>query len=312
MFSCSFGFLYIILQYLESPFRRKKAEAMAEPACCQHDLKQPIRPRNNIQEAKRTTQWDPCPHSQPNAPLRKLASPLPPKHDMEPHYWSTNDTKDEDDTGSRSSSELKLIHNDDLQFQRLEAKKHTRATFNDWKEKKESITPPENGMPLQNRFTTSHGQQMTHGEVFDECDISDDDLVVISRPTDRPKENLHLACPFYVYDPEKCHQCRLASDLQTVSDVIKHLFQSHSRPCYCINCYEAFNTQICRDDHVLNGKCQRHTPGPLFGLSESQKSMLLETESHCTGEEAQWLFIWSIVFPDSQQPRSPYLGENSR
>ncbi|EWG47517.1 hypothetical protein FVEG_16147 [Fusarium verticillioides 7600] len=264
---------------------------MTEPECCQHELKQPIRPRNDIKEAKRTTQWDHCPHHQPNAPLRKHAAPLPPKHDMEPHYWSTNDNEDEDDVGNLSSSELKLIQND---------------------EKKESITVPENGLPPQKRFTTSHGQQMTHGQVFDECDISDEDLVVISRPTHRPRENLHLDCPFYVYDPEKCRQCQLASNLQNISDVIEHLFQSHSRPCYCINCYEAFDTQICRDDHVLTGKCQRRTPGPLFGLSESQKSMLLETDSHCTGEEAQWLFIWSIVFPDSQQPRFPYLGQNSR
>ncbi|KAF5588392.1 hypothetical protein FPCIR_7150 [Fusarium pseudocircinatum] len=302
MFSCSFGLLYIILQRLESFFRRKKAEAMAEPEGCQHDLKQPIRPRNDTKEAKHTTQWDPCPHKQPNAPSRKHAATLPPKHDMEPHYWSTDDTENEDDIQNLSSSDLKLIQNDDLQFQRLETKKHTHATF---------ITPPENRMPPQKRFTSSPRQQVTHEQVYDECDNSDDDIVVISRPTHRSRENLQLACPFYVYDSEKCRQCRLASDLQTVSDVIEHLFQSHSRPCYCINCYEAFDTLICRDDHVLNGKCQRRTPGPLFGLSESQKSMLLETDSQCTGDEAQWLFIWSIVFPDSQQPRSPYLGQNS-
>ncbi|KAF5573389.1 hypothetical protein FPANT_12402 [Fusarium pseudoanthophilum] len=290
MFSCSLGLLYIILQYLESPFRRKKAEAMTEPESCQHDRKQPIRPRNDIKEGKRTTQWDPCAHHQPYAPLPKHAAPLPPKDDMEPHYWSTNYTEDEDDIGNLSSSELKLIQND---------------------EKKESIAAPENGLPPQKGFRPSHGRQMTHGQAFDECNISDDDLVVISRPTHRPRENLHLACPFYVYDPEKCRQCRLASNLQNISDVIEHLFQSHSRPCYCINCYEAFDTQICRDDHVLSGKCQRRTPGPLFGLSESQKSMLLERDWHCTGEEAQWLFIWSIVFPDSQQPRSPYLGRGT-
>ncbi|KAF5633640.1 uncharacterized protein FTJAE_7065 [Fusarium tjaetaba] len=312
MFSSSLGLLYIILQYIESPFRRRKAEAMAEPACCQRDLKQPIGPRNGIKEAKRTAQWDPCVHHQPYAPLRKLGAPLPPIHDMEPHYWSTNDTENEDDIGNLSSSETKRIQNDDLRFQRFEVKKHTRATFNDWKEKNESITAPENRLLPQKRFTTSHGQQMTRGQAFDECDISDDDLVVISRRTHRPRENLHLACPFYVYDPERCCQCRLASNLQDISDVIEHLFQSHSRPCYCINCYEAFDTQICRDDHVLSGKCQRRTPGPLFGLSESQKSMLLETDWHCTGEEAQWLFIWSIVFPDSQQPHSPYLGQKSR
>ncbi|KAF5590935.1 uncharacterized protein FSUBG_10664 [Fusarium subglutinans] len=311
MFPCSFGLLHIILQYLESPFRRNKVEAMAEPGCCQHDLKQSIRQRNDTGEARRTTQWDPCPPSQPNAPLHRHVAPLSPKHDMEPHYWSTSDTEDDDDMGNFSSSELKLIENDDLQFQGLEAKRHTIAMFRDCKEKRESIAPLENGLLPQTRFTPSPGQQITHGEIYDEYDISDDDLVVISRPMCRPKDNLHLACPFYLYDPEKCLQCLLTSDLQSIPDVIEHLFQSHSRPCYCINCYETFDTQICRDDHVLNEKCPRRTPGPLFGLSESQKSMLLETDTHRTSEKAKWLFIWSIVFPDSCEPCSPYLCQGA-
>ncbi|KAF5631714.1 hypothetical protein F52700_6636 [Fusarium sp. NRRL 52700] len=199
MFSCFSGLLHIILGYLESPFRRNKVEPMVEPEGCQHDLKQPIQQISDTREAKLTTQWDPCLHNQPNAPLRRHAAPLSPKHDMEPHYWSTNDTEDEDEIRNFSSSELKLVQNDDTQHYRLEPRKHRLATFKDWKEK-ESTTPPGNRLPTQKRFTASHGQ------IYDGSDISDDDLVVISRPKRRPRDNLHFACPFYVYDPEKCHQ----------------------------------------------------------------------------------------------------------
>ncbi|KAF5702605.1 hypothetical protein FGLOB1_9495 [Fusarium globosum] len=312
MFPCGSGPLHVIIQGLESCFRRSKAEAMVEPECRQYDFKQPTQHRNDTEEAKRTAQCNPCLHNQPKAPLRRHAAPLSPRHDMETHYWSTNDTEDGHGLENHSSSEFELIQNDDLQFQRHEAKKHTLAMFRDWKEKKESMTPPENGLPLQKRFTPSHGQQMTHGQIYDGYDISDDDLVLISGHKRRPRDNLHLACPFYVYDPEKCHQCPITSDLRSISDVIEHLFQSHSRPCYCLNCYETFDSQIYRDDHFLKQKCQRHTPGPLFGLSESQKSMLLETDSHCIGEKSQWLFIWSIVFPDSCEPSSPYLDQSTR
>ncbi|KAF5250823.1 hypothetical protein FANTH_4014 [Fusarium anthophilum] len=299
MFSCSFGLFYAILQYLESPFRRNKVEAMVEPECCQCDLEQQLRQRNGTGETKRNTKWDLYLQNQPNTPLRRHAAPLSPRHNMEPPHWSTNGREDEDDSANFSSSERKLFQ-------------HALAICKDWKEKSEPITPPENELPPQNRFTSTHGQQMTHGQIYDGYDISDDDLIAISRPTRRPRDNLHLACPFYVYDPKKCYQCLLGSDLRSISDAIDHLFRSHSRPLYCPKCYGAFDTQICRDDHVLKGKCQRRTPGPLFGLSESQKSMLLEIDTNCTDDKEQWLLVWSIVFPDSDQPHSPYLEQGTK
>ncbi|KAI1030255.1 hypothetical protein LB504_010509 [Fusarium proliferatum] len=307
----SFDLLHIILPPLESPFRRNKGDAMAEPECCQHELKQPIPQRNGTEKAKRITQWDPCLHNQPNAPLCRHAASLSRRKDMELHDCSTNDTEDEVDIGNFASSELKLLQNDDFQLQRLKAKKHVLAILKDWKEKMEFITPPENEVHSQKHFTISPGHQMEHGQIYDEYDISDDDLVMISRPKRRSRDNLRLACPFYVYDPEKCHQCLFTSDLRNISDVIEHLFQSHSRPCYCLNCYGIFDTQICRDNHVLNETCRRRAPGPLFGLSECQKSILLETETHFTDEISQWLFIWSIVFPDSCEPRLLYLEQGT-
>jgi hypothetical protein len=304
MFSCGSGLFSAVLMRLG--FRRNKVEAMPKADYCQYDFKQTNRwHQNDSGEAKPATsgQCDPCLHNRPNAPPHQHTVPLTPRHDLESHYWSTG----EDDIGNFSSPELKLIENDNVKPQRLRAKNDRPAVLNGWNEKTESIAAQENGLPPQGRFTSSPGQQMMHGQMHDEYYISDDNLVVISRPTHRPRDNLHLACPFYVYDPEKCRQCGLMSNLQSISDVIEHLFQSHSRPCYCLNCYETFDTLICRDDHVLDEKCQRRTPGPLFGLSENQKSMLLETDTHCIGEKAQWLFIWSIVFPDSCEPCSPYL-----
>ncbi|KAF5562981.1 hypothetical protein FPHYL_5406 [Fusarium phyllophilum] len=283
---------------------------MAQPDCCYYVFEQPNRQhQSHLEDIKRDAygQYDPCPYSRPNAPLHWHAMPLSPRHDIEPHYWSTNDTEDEDDIGNFSSSEPKLIQNDDLQFQRLEAKKHALAMFKDWKENTEYIAPPENELPFQRRFRSSPRQSMADIKTNDEYDTSDDELVVISHPARRSKASFHLACPFYTYDPEKCHQCLLTGDLRSISDVSEHLFQFHSRPCYCMNCYETFDTQILRDDHVLNEKCEERTPGPLFGLAESQKAKLLDIDTHCSSEKACWFDIWSIVFPDSREPRSPYL-----
>ncbi|KAF5681679.1 hypothetical protein FCIRC_5404 [Fusarium circinatum] len=287
---------------------------MAQPDYCQYDFKQPNRRhQNQLEETKRATygQCDPCPHSQPNAGLHRHATPLSPRHDMEPHYWSTDDTEDEDNIGNFSSSEFKLIQNDDIQFQRLEAKKHALAMFKDWKEKTEYNTPPENGQPFQKGFRISPGQVMADIDTNRECDTSDDELVVISHPARHSSASFHLACPFYIHDPEKCHQCLFTGNLRSISDVIEHLFQFHSRPCYCMNCYETFDAQIHRDDHVLNEKCENRTPGPLFGLAESQKATLLGIDTHYSSEKARWFDIWSIVFPDSWEPRSPYLDRGA-
>ncbi|KAH7254221.1 uncharacterized protein BKA55DRAFT_567223 [Fusarium redolens] len=308
MSSCGFSLFYILFQHLKSCFRRNKVEAIGGPNCCQHhDFQQPYRRSTHTGETKRASagQCDPWLHNSPNAPLHWCAAPLSPRHDMESQCRSPNDTEDEKHVGDFSSSEHKLISTDDFQSQRLEVKTHALAVFKDWKERMEYITPPENGLLPQQRLKPSLGQ------TYDEYDISDDDLAVISRPTRYFRAPFHLACPFYVYDPEKCHQCLLTSDLRSTADVIEHLFKFHSRPCCCLNCYETFDTQIRRDDHVLKEKCQERTPGPLFGLSESQKSMLLETDTHCNSEKTRWLCIWSIVFPDSREPVSPYLGQGS-
>ncbi|EXK43743.1 hypothetical protein FOXG_18839 [Fusarium oxysporum f. sp. lycopersici 4287] len=289
-------------------------EAIADPNCCQnHFPEQSNRHPAYSGEAKHTSssQWGPWLHNLSNAPLHGCATPLSPKHDIESQCWSTNDTEDEDEIGDFSLSDHSLALSDLSQSKRLEVKTYALAAFSDWKEKMEYITPPENALPFQQLFRPSSAQPMAHTQAVDESDISDDELVVISRPTRLSRAFFHLACPFYVYDPEKCHQCLLTGDLRSVEDLIEHLFQFHSRPCYCMNCYETFDTQIRRDNHVLNEKCKAHTPGPLFGLAESQKAILLEIDTHHTSEKSCWFCIWSIVFPDSWEPRSPYLDQGA-
>ncbi|SCV37110.1 uncharacterized protein FFB14_06431 [Fusarium fujikuroi] len=311
---CNLNLFYTLFRHLKSCFRASKMEASATPNYRQYHFSQqparhstyPVEPKNT-----RSIQWHLWPSIRVSAPLCGCDTPLSPKHDVGSPCWSTDDTEDGDEIEVFSSSEPNLVSSDYFQPLRLEIKMHTLAVFNDWKQKMEYITPPENGKPFQEHSEPSLEQSMVDIKIDEQFDTSDDELVVISRSARRFRASFHLACPFYVYDPEKCHQCLFTGDLRSISDVVEHLFQFHSRPCYCMNCYETFDTQIHRDDHVLHEKCQERTPGPLFGLAESLKAMLLEIDTRYSSERALWFDIWSIVFPDSWKPRSPYLDQGA-
>ncbi|KAF4494797.1 hypothetical protein FAGAP_9072 [Fusarium agapanthi] len=299
---CDLNIFYSLFRHLKSYFKTSEMKMSAEPNGCQYYFsKQSNRHSTYPGKPKDTVpgQWHPWSSIRSNAPPQGGAAPLSPKHDIGSPCWSASDTENEDDIGFFSSSEHDLAPSNYLQPQGLERKTHALAVFSNWKEKTEYITSPENGIPCQEHSRPSPKQPIAVMMTDDEYNTSDDEFVVVSRPARRSSAPFHLACPFYIYDPEKCHRCLLTGELRNISDVIEHLFQFHSRPCYCMTCYETFDSQTRRDDHVLHEKCNERTPGPLFGLAESQKATLLEIGTHCTSDKTRWLSIWSIVFPDS-------------
>ncbi|CEI60263.1 unnamed protein product [Fusarium venenatum] len=53
--------------------------------------------------------------------------------------------------------------------------------------------------------------------------------------------------------------------------------------------------------------CTKRDPEPIAGLNEDQKAILISRDCYYRGEKKRWCRIWSIVFPTSEPPQSPYL-----
>ncbi|KAK2697335.1 hypothetical protein QWA68_003577 [Fusarium oxysporum] len=316
MFFCGLNRLSVILQNFK-PCTQKDTTEITGTILNKLDTshKSP-KPNRNPEEARttmraRADQCDPCIGNEPNAPLRGCAAPLSLSNDMGFQYLSLEDTEDEDDIDDTQPGEQELVASGWLQTLRHEIRTYAFTMFKYWKDKMECIVPPEDGLHSPEPFGPSFVQPMMHTRADDEPDPSHEDLASISRPI-HSTTSIHLACPFYVFDPEKCEQCLLKGDIRSIEDLVDHLFQCHSRLSYCPNCYETFGNLICRDNHVLRVKCQRRTPGPLFGLSERQKMLLMEIDTtQGINQEAVWFQIWSIVFPDAPEPRSSYLDRGT-
>ncbi|EWZ77343.1 hypothetical protein FOXG_21482 [Fusarium oxysporum f. sp. lycopersici 4287] len=118
------------------------------------------------------------------------------------------------------------------------------------------------------------------------------------------KDSITLLAHFM---PEKYQQCLIKEGLDSIEKVINHLFRNHNRPLYCPSCRKTFETLIERDGHVLENVCKRNNEKLMEGLTESQKSRLIDKDQYDLGETTRWRLIWSTVLPDSEEPGSPYL-----
>ncbi|KAG7422199.1 hypothetical protein Forpe1208_v001856 [Fusarium oxysporum f. sp. rapae] len=177
--------------------------------------------------------------------------------------------------------------------------------FKRWMPGVEYSAPPEDRLQPQERFRTPR-RYSSRRQVKEEEDIDDDGLVILSYAP-RIKAFFHFACPFYIYDPEKHQQCLLTVGLKSIEGVIEHVMKHHSRSPYCSRCYQKFNSLIDRDDHILNGRCKKRYPDPSDGVNEDQKALMIRANDHYLSEKRRWHRIWSIIFPATEWPRSPYL-----
>ncbi|KAI6762564.1 hypothetical protein HG530_008544 [Fusarium avenaceum] len=240
--------------------------------------------------------------SQPDALLQGCVTTLSPKYGAK--YKSPSST-DQSDGESIDLWEQSQFLTDVLEDQRHKIKTHALELFEEWRADTKYIAPREDRLPPRKRCKTSSGRSI-YTQTEDEIDISDEELVVVSQPA-RTKLFFHLACPFQVFAPDEYQKCLLKDDLQSIEELKEHLFRCHSRPIHCLICYKAFDTLIQRDDHVLSETCQKREVGPLYGLDESQKSKLIRGDSWHFGERRRWYRIWSVIFPGSKNPPSPYL-----
>ncbi|KAF5649985.1 hypothetical protein F52700_424 [Fusarium sp. NRRL 52700] len=180
-------------------------------------------------------------------------------------------------------------------------------SFRRWAPGVEYSAPSEDRLQPQEVFRTPH-RYSTGRQVKQEDDIDDDEFVFVSYAP-CIKAFFHFACPFYIYDPEKHQQCLLTVGLKSIDGVVEHVMKHHSRSPYCARCYRKFNSLIDRDDHILGSRCKKRYPDPSDGVNEDQKVSMIVANDHHLSEKRRWNRMWSIVFPATERPRSPYLDQ---
>ncbi|KAF4340716.1 hypothetical protein FBEOM_5375 [Fusarium beomiforme] len=240
--------------------------------------------------------------SQCQGPECHQASPLSPRSEGLSSCEDSETTDEEErfehfEEGNTSCTQVS-------QAQQMHLQQLLRERFGRWKDGVEYTAPPEDRLPPRKRFRVSQWESGLR--IAEDEYVSDDELVVVSHPVCK-SGFFHLACPFYTHEPEKHHQCLIKDDLYSIEAVIQHLFRNHSRPLYCPICRQTFDTLIDRDNHGLENSCERNSQKPLEGLTEGQKVRLIKSDKYYLGEIHRWRRIWSIAFPDSEQPVSPYL-----
>lgn len=126
-----------------------------------------------------------------------------------------------------------------------------------------------------------------------------------------PTQPKLFACPYYKLDPIKYLNCFKRFHLKRVKDVKQHLHRKHSvTELYCPTCWRTFEGRPERDDHIIKRSCSprdQPTADPDVMTPEQQRLIAKRTDSGLD-EPKQWFGIWKILFPQKDEPKSPYLG----
>ncbi|KAI0133028.1 hypothetical protein F4776DRAFT_625812 [Hypoxylon sp. NC0597] len=118
--------------------------------------------------------------------------------------------------------------------------------------------------------------------------------------------NRHIACPFYIRDPDQHAKCLTRANLREIKDVKQHLWNAHRLPPYCPICGEIFSTTVSSDNHIRRRSCTpRGVPCP-EGINLQQMQQLARRVEDWVPEHLQWLSIWAIVFPGADLPDPTY------
>ncbi|KAF4432138.1 hypothetical protein FACUT_8404 [Fusarium acutatum] len=222
-------------------------------------------------------------------------------------------SSDEDDETTSADEEIaaqrnRLLGNQLSLAQTKDLQQLLRDKFTSWSDGVEYTAPQEANFPPRKRFKAL--QRESGLPRAEEEEDNEEEFVVISGPECK-KAFFHLACPFFIHAPEKYQKCLFENDFNSIETLISHLLRHHNRPLYCPTCRKTFETLIDRDDHALENSCKMDNQEKLEGLTECQKAKLIKKDRYYLGEVRRWRCIWSTVFPDSEQPQSPYLDDGN-
>jgi hypothetical protein len=119
-------------------------------------------------------------------------------------------------------------------------------------------------------------------------------------------KNPHLACPFYKYDGMRYMSCARLR-LKRIRDVKQHLNRRHRRPMYCPVCGTVFQNSEAWHIHISGRSCDPADNVEVEGIDDAQVKALARRVNRSLDAKEQWLSIWTILFPDSKPPSSPYM-----
>lgn len=124
---------------------------------------------------------------------------------------------------------------------------------------------------------------------------------------------LPFACPFY-YNSKEEHRGCLNYKLNRIGDVRQHIRRHHVQPSYCPRCNVEFQGDITyerRDAHVSLRACtDTEIHEKPSGATSYQIQEMNNAANHGRSSDdiGRWYAIWTIMFPGTMQPPSPYIN----
>ncbi|KAF5671310.1 hypothetical protein FDENT_10950 [Fusarium denticulatum] len=120
--------------------------------------------------------------------------------------------------------------------------------------------------------------------------------------------HLRLACPFYKHDPIQYRRCH-SHVLKRNSYVKQHLFRCHMQPIHCDICLSVWPTVEDLREHRRAQVCERREYIAPDGITpEQERKLRSRLGGPNKSESDQWFDIYSIIFPNSERPKSAYLN----
>lgn len=112
----------------------------------------------------------------------------------------------------------------------------------------------------------------------------------------------HLACPFYLHQKEKYLSCLTRTDMREIRDLKRHLWTAHHQLSYCPTCNDTFSVTEDWENHIRLKSCTPSGKARPEGITRLQVQELAQRTNTRISREAQWLWIWEIVFPGVEPP----------
>jgi hypothetical protein len=148
-------------------------------------------------------------------------------------------------------------------------------------------------------------RQKTQDDSHDDEDEDGDEHSPPSNIAKAPGDSSRLACPFYKNNPRNHQDCRLYV-AKNISRLKYHLKRKHTAPYRCHRCQQAFDTNHQLLEHAQKTLACEAKQRQWEGVDPDQQQVLQKRTSSKGNEKDNWFEIFSLLFPHSQPPNSPY------
>ncbi|KAI1332756.1 hypothetical protein F5Y16DRAFT_356417 [Xylariaceae sp. FL0255] len=121
-------------------------------------------------------------------------------------------------------------------------------------------------------------------------------------------EDMLMACPFSKWKPLS-YSCCYKYIMKDIRRVKQHLRRYHKRPLHCPICWQTFSASDEEGfySHIQSRSCEPRPRVDLEGVTATQQENLERRVDRRLSKSDQWYSVFSILFPNSPLPASPYL-----